>query len=97
MSSHSSTALAIVTNQVVTVGAASATHTNPFGAGITIVRICATTACHVRMGNPTATAVTTDMYVPPNVPMFLSVAPGQKIAAIQNAAGGFLHVTEMSE
>lgn len=83
-----------VTNQTITTGAVSAALTNPFGTYTTIVRLCATAACHVKLGaTPTATA--SDMYLPANTVMYIEVAPGQKVAAIQNAAAGVLHVTEM--
>lgn len=82
------------TNQTVAVGAASAAVTNPFGAYTTVVRLCSTTACHIALGaNPTATA--SSIYLPANVPWFIEVAPGQKVAVIQNAAAGTLFVTEM--
>lgn len=95
MSNIPSQVFTIVGNQTITTSATSALLTNAFGTATTVVRLCATAACHVRLGNPSATAVATDMYLPANVPMYISVAPGQKIAAIQNAAGGVLHVTEM--
>ena len=95
MPNNSSEVFGIGTNQTITTGAASVLLTNPFGTYTTVVRLCATAACHVRMGNPSATATSADMYIPANVPVYIEVAPGQKIAAIQNAAGGVLHVTEM--
>lgn len=82
------------TNQTIAVGAASVALTNPFGTYTTVVRLCSTTACHIALGaSPTAT--TSSPYLPANTPWFIEVAPGQKVAAIQNAAGGTLHVTEM--
>jgi len=96
MSNIVSEILTPATNQTITTGAVSVLLTNPFGTYTTVVRLCATAACHIKIGNPTATATTSDPYLPANTPWYIFVAPGQKIAAIQNAAGGVLHVTEMS-
>lgn len=97
MSNVSAQAFQLGVNQTITTGVTSVLLTNPFAAGTTVVRLCATAACHVKVGNPSATATTADVYIPPNFPMLISVVPGQKIAAIQNAAAGVLHVTELSE
>lgn len=89
-------ALKVVRNQTAAFTAASAPITNAVGNGVTVVRLCATSACHVVVGvTPVATA--SDMYLPANTIMYLGISPGLKVAAIQNAAGGTLHVTEMSE
>lgn len=95
MPNNSSEVFSIGTSQTITTGAASALLTNAFGPYTTVVRLVATAACHVKIGNPTATATASDPYLPANTPWFIEVAPGQKIAAIQNAAAGVLHVTEM--
>lgn len=66
-----------------------------FGANTTLVRLVATSNCHVLVGaNPTALADGTCLYVPLNTVVFIGVLPGQKIAAIQDSAGGNLFVTE---
>lgn len=94
MSNSASEIFTPSTNQTITVGVASVALTNPFGTYTTVVRLCSTTACHIKLAaSPTAT--TSDPYLPANTPWFIEVAPGQKVAAIQNAAGGTLHVTEM--
>lgn len=94
--SYSTDALKVVTNQVVAFTATSAAMTNAVGAGVTVVRLVATSACHINVG-VTPTATTSNMYLPANVVQYLAISPGLKVAAIQNAAGGNLHVTEMSE
>ena len=94
--SYSTDALKAVTNQVVAFTASSAAMTNAVGSGITIVRIVATSACHIAVG-VTPVATTSNMYLPANVVQYLAISPGLKVAAIQNAAGGNLHVTEMTE
>jgi hypothetical protein len=86
----------IVLNQTVAVGAASAAVTNAFAAHTTILRVVSTTACHIRIGAGTPTATTSDAYLPANLPEYFEVAPGERIAVIQNAAGGTLHATEMT-
>jgi hypothetical protein len=48
--------------------------------------------CNVRVGsNPTA--LTTDTLIPPNYPVLINVAPGEKLAAI-GTSGTTLYVTE---
>lgn len=83
------------TTQVVTVGAASAATTNAVGAETHIVRLVSTTDCHITFaGTPTAT--TSDWLLPSGVVEYMTIRPGQKVAAIQNSAGGSLYVTEMT-
>lgn len=94
--SYSTDALKPVTNQVVAFTASSAAMTNAVGAGITVVRLVATSACHIAVG-VTPVATTSNMYLPANTVQYLAISPGLKVAAIQNAAGGNLHVTEMTE
>lgn len=94
MPNNSSEVFTVGTNQTIAVGVASVALTNPFGNYTTVVRLCSTTACHIKVGSaPTAT--TSDPYLPANIDWFIEVAPGQKVATIQNAAAGTLHVTEM--
>lgn len=65
-----------------------------FNANTSVIQIVATVACFVRTGaNPTAVADTCQ-YIPPNVPMFIAVNGGDKIAAIQSAGAGNLFITE---
>lgn len=94
MPNNSSEVFTIGTNQTITVGAASAALGTAFGAYTTVARLVSTTACHIAYG-ATPTATTSNAYLPANTPWFIEVAPGMKVAAIQNAAGGTLHVTEM--
>lgn len=83
--------------QKVAVGAASAQATNAFDANTWEIRVCSTTACWINIGvNPTATSGTGSFYLPPNWADFFHVNPGQKIAVIQDAAGGNLSVMELS-
>lgn len=60
---------------------------------IRVLRLVATADCYVRVGAD-PTAVAGDTLIVANFPQFILVAPGEKIAAIQRAAGGLLNVTE---
>lgn len=80
--------------QEVTVGATSAAST-AFGGQTYQIRISSTTACRYIIGDGTPTALATSAYLPPNVIEVLTCSPGQKIAVIQEAAGGKLSVVEL--
>lgn len=85
-------------SQDITTGAASATLTNAFGPQTYQVRLAATAAARFRVVDGTAggNAVATDPLLPAGVVDYIVVSPGQKIAAIQDAAAGKLNVVEMS-
>ena len=51
---------------------------------------------HCEMGQGTPTALATDSYLPADRPEYFTCTPGQKIAVIQEAAGGKLSVTEVT-
>ena len=72
-----------------TAGASSA-----IGADIRVVRLVATSACHVAFGS---TATTSSMYLAANVPEYFRVNAGTTISAIQVSAGGNLHIGEMTK
>jgi hypothetical protein len=67
-----------------------------FGAQTYQVRVAATSACRIRIGDGTPTALATDSYLPADRPEYFTCTPGQKIAVIQEAAGGKLSVTEVA-
>ena len=70
------------------------TVTNAFGAGIHKARIIVTTAAYVKVDvSPTATS--SDAYVAAGVPEYITVNPGEKVSALQVAAGGTLYVTDV--
>ena len=60
-----------------------------------IVELCSTTDCHIVIGsNPTATS--SDFFLPANTyRKVLVVEDTDKIAVIQNSAGGNLFITEL--
>lgn len=86
----------ISTAQEVTIGAASAQSTAIGTAGRSpnlVIRIVATTACRILTGsNPTAVA--TSALLPANTVEFTEITPGDKIAVIQESAGGKLSISE---
>lgn len=66
-----------------------------FGPHTTVVRVCATADCHIINGpTPTAAADGTCMFLKAGVVEYIGVAPGDKIAAIQDSTGGNLFITE---
>ena len=81
--------------QDVAIGAASAASA-AFGAQTYQVRVAATSACRIRIGDGTPAALATDSYLPADRPEYFTCTPGQKIAVIQDAAGGKLSVTEVA-
>jgi hypothetical protein len=84
------------THQSVAYTGTAGTITNGIGAQIQVVRIVSTSACYVAFGvSPTAT--TSSIYMPADKPEYFTVAPGDKVSAVQVSAGGTLHVTEMTQ
>lgn len=81
------------TTQTVTVGVASAATTNAVS-NTKYVRIVSTTDCHIAF-DTTPTATTADIFLPADKPEIFQITPGHKVAAIQNAAGGTMFVTEL--
>jgi hypothetical protein len=70
------------------------TITNAISAGVKKVRIEVTSAAYVKVGvAPTAT--TSDPYFPADAAEYITVAPGEKVSAIQVSGSGTLHVTEV--
>jgi hypothetical protein len=85
------------TSQDITTSGTSATLTNPFGTQTYQVKLSATAAVRYRAVEAAgSTAVATDTLLPTNWVDYIAVSPGQKIAAIQDAAAGKLNITEMS-
>jgi len=60
--------------------------------GSSLAMVCATSDCHIVVGSsPTATA--NDTFLPAKTVVYLSCLTTDKIAAIQDSAGGTLFVT----
>lgn len=82
--------------QNVTVGASS-TQSTAFGAQTYAVQISSTGSCHIEVGTaPTATA-TSMLVKSTDPPMQIRVAPGEKIAVIQDGAStGNCNIAELT-
>lgn len=86
--------LAVGTTQKKAFTGTSAAIDNPISGDCNVVRLLATTDCHVAFGTaPTAT--TSSMPLTANIPEIVAVVPGSKVAAIQQSEGGDLYVTEL--
>lgn len=73
--------------------------TNAFPIGARAAWIFCTSAAYVRVGSGVSTAASTDIPVPANVPIFVpfETNPGDiKVAAVQDTAGGNLHVLPLA-
>lgn len=85
------------TSQNVTVSGTSAAVTNAFAATTGDIRVVSTTNCWIAIGaSPTATTGAGSSYLPAGAIEYFHVTGGQKIAAIQDSAGGTLNVSEMT-
>jgi len=81
------------TSQSVAIGGSS-TQSSAVADTTTAVLLTATVACFIAVGaSPTAVA-NTSMYLPANVPTYVGIAGGQKVAVIQASGGGTLYMTE---
>lgn len=82
------------THQSVAYTGTAGTISNAISAKVSAVRVLVTTAAYVKIGvSPTAT--TSDVLMAANVPEIFLCDGGEKVSAIQSAAGGTLHVTEL--
>lgn len=75
--------------QKVNVGSASAA-SDVLGTGV--VRLLATTDCHVALG-ATPAADATCLFLPANMPEYFACGASDKVAVIRDSADGFLYVT----
>ncbi|WP_027566654.1 hypothetical protein [Bradyrhizobium sp. URHA0013] len=77
--------------------------TNAFGSETYQLRLVSNSGCCYRIGDGAQTATISDPYLPANVVEYVTVSPGQRIAALKAATNGLvtatagtLWVTEMS-
>lgn len=84
LSTHQSAAYTTTAGQIATV----------IGAGVKKARIEVTSAAFVKVG-VSAAATTSDVYMPANAPETVTVAPGERVSAVQVTSAGTLHVTEI--
>ena len=83
------------TTQTVAFTGTAGTISNAVGSQTRVVRVYCTAAAFVLIDNaPTAT--TAAVPIAANTPEYFVCTPGQKVSAIQQSAGGNLHVTEMT-
>ena len=85
-----------IRTQTVTISGTTAATSNGVGSGIMVVRIVSTTNCHYAVG-AAPTATTSGPYLPAATVEYISIHQGEKVAFIQNAAGGTAYVTEASQ
>jgi hypothetical protein len=92
----------IVTTQTIAFNS-SAAITNKFASETYQLRLAANSACCYRIGDGAQTATVADVFLPANTVEYVTVNPGQSIAAIAAATNGLvtstagtLWVTEMS-
>ena len=71
----------------------SAAATDAFAAQTRAVRLVANSACHVAIGDGAQTATTANPFLPANQVEYVTVAPGQRIAAIKAATNGLITAT----
>jgi hypothetical protein len=64
-----------------------------FGAQTHQIRICASAAVQYRVGDGTPTAETTDTLLPANWVEYVTVTPGQRLAAIGTATVSITEIT----
>jgi hypothetical protein len=81
------------THQSVSYSTSAGTISTAIGTGVQKVRLVVTTASFVFVGS--TGAATSDVYMPADSPEYITISPGQKVSAIQSAASGTLHVTEI--
>ena len=83
------------TTQKVAYTGVAGTISTAVGSQTRIVRVVVTSNAYISFGTaPTAT--TSDVYMPANVPEYFTIPPGDKVSAVQDAAGGNLIVTEIT-
>jgi hypothetical protein len=67
--------------------------TNKFGSATYQLRLAANAACCYRIGDGAQTATLADVFLPANTVEFVTVSPGQNIAAIKAASNGLVTAT----
>ena len=67
--------------------------TNKFGTATFQLRLAANSACCYRIGDGAQTATNADVFLPANAIDYVTVSPGQSIAAIKAATNGLVTAT----
>lgn len=71
----------------------SVSASNAFGSQTYQIRVVSNSACHIKIGDGSQTATTSDPFLPAEFPEYFTVTPGQKIAAIKAATAGLVTAT----
>ncbi len=71
----------------------SAPVTNAFGSQTRQIRVVANSACHYKIGNGAQTAQTTDPFLSALTIEYVTVNPGESIAAIRGSTDGLVTAT----
>lgn len=73
----------------------SSSSSSAFGAQTYQLYLAATSACVFKVGDVSQTAVddNTGVFLPANYPIYITVSPGQKIAAIRKGTDGLVTAT----
>lgn len=82
------------TSQAAVAYTGTAGNSAAFGAYTHKVRVVVSTAAFVAIGK-SAVATTSSMYMPADRPEYFLCRPGERVSAVQSAAGGNLFVTEL--
>jgi hypothetical protein len=83
------------TAQNITATASTSVSTSAFGAQTYQIRVAATAAVNIRIGDGSPTATTTDSLLPANWIEYITVNPGQRLAA--TGAASTINVTEITQ
>lgn len=67
-----------------------------FGAQTYAIRVCSSTLCFINVGDGTPVATAANALLPANWIEYILVSPGQKVAFLQQTAGGVASVTELT-
>lgn len=82
------------TTQVITTTASSSAISNAVGSQTRKVRICGDTAFHATTGAAPTASVTTSPFFPANSPEYITINPGEKVAAIRASTSGLVTATD---
>lgn len=87
------------TTHTATISGTAALVGSAFGSQTVVVRVVATTDCHLAFGtsNATPTATVNNPYLPANTVEYFTVSPGMLLSVIQSTAGGTGYATEMTQ
>lgn len=80
-------------SQAVSISGTSA-QSSALGSNTTAAMLCATVACFVALGTSPTAVANTSLFLPANVPVFVGVQGGHKVAVI--GTSGTLYITEAS-